>query len=126
MALDRTIPIGPPPTSTGAAAGPANRPGSVAGASFQQALQRAGQGIQLSRHAQKRVETRDLELDPARLSRLNTAINRAAEKGARNSVVMLDGLAVVVDINQRTVVTAMNAQQGKERVFTNIDSVVIA
>jgi hypothetical protein len=39
---------------------------------------------------------------------------------------MLDGLAVVVDVRDRTVVTAMNAQEGKERVFTNIDSVVIA
>ena len=124
MALDRTIPIGPP-----ASAGPSrplNRPGSTDAAAFQQVLQQAGQGVQLSRHAQKRVDSRDLNLDPARLSRLNTAISRAAEKGSRNSVVMLDGLAVVVDVNQRTVVTAMNAQQGKERVFTNIDSVVIA
>jgi hypothetical protein len=39
---------------------------------------------------------------------------------------MLDDLAVVVDIRQRIVVTALNARQGKERVFTNIDSVVIA
>jgi flagellar operon protein len=126
MALDRTIPIGPPPAAAGAAAETANRPDSAAGAAFQQALQQAGQGVQLSRHAQKRVDSRDLNLDPARLSRLNTAISRAAEKGSRNSVVMLDGLAVVVDVNQRTVVTAMNTQQGKERVFTNIDSVVIA
>jgi len=126
MALDRTIPIGPQAAATGPAARPANHPGSAAGASFQQALQQAGQGVQLSRHAQKRVDSRDLDLDPARLSRLNTAISRAAEKGSRNSVVMLDGLAVVVDVNQRTVITAMNAQEGKERVFTNIDSVVIA
>ncbi len=50
----------------------------------------------------------------------------AAEKGAKNSVVMLDDLAVVVDVRDRKVVTAIQAQQGKERVFTNIDSVVIA
>ena len=67
-----------------------------------------------------------MDLDPQRLNRLNSAISRAAEKGARNSVVMLDGLAVVVDIRDRKVVTAINAEAGKERVFTNIDSVVIA
>ena len=39
---------------------------------------------------------------------------------------MLDDLAVVVDIRDRKVVTAINAESGKERVFTNIDSVVIA
>ena len=126
MAIDRTIPIGPQAGAARTPAQPPNRPGSATGVSFQQALQQVGQGIQLSRHAQKRVDSRDLDLDPARLSRLNSAINRAAEKGSRNSVVMLDNLAVVVDVNQRTVVTAMNAQEGKERVFTNIDSVVIA
>lgn len=120
MAIDRTLPIGPPSPSY--APRPANAPAGSASASFEQALQ----GTQLSRHAQKRVDSRDLNLDPARMSRLDSAINAAAAKGARNSVVMLDDLAVVVDINQRTVVTAMNAQEGKEKVFTNIDSVVIA
>lgn len=126
MAIDRGVFIGPQPASLRPAAQPANRPGSNAGAAFQDALQQASQGIQFSRHAQKRVDNRDLNLDPSRLDRLNTAIDKAAQKGSRNSVVMLDGLAVVVDVNQRTVVTAMNATQGKERVFTNIDSVVIA
>ena len=87
-------------------------------------LNRAAEGIQLSRHAQKRVDRRDLALDDAQLGRLDSAISRAAEKGARNSIVMLDDLAVVVDIRQRTVVTAMQQEGG--RVFTNIDSVVIA
>jgi flagellar operon protein len=124
VAIDRTTPIGP----AGASALPrTSQPaGTVGGASFGDLLNRAGQGIQLSRHAQKRIERRDLDLDPARLTRLNSAIDRAAAKGSRNSVVMLDGLAVVVDVRDRTVVTAMNAQEGKEKVFTNIDSVVIA
>jgi len=87
-------------------------------------LNRAAEGIQLSRHAQKRVDRRDLALNDAQLGRLDSAISRAAEKGARNSIVMLDDLAVVVDIRQRTVVTAMQQEGG--RVFTNIDSVVIA
>jgi hypothetical protein len=39
---------------------------------------------------------------------------------------MLDDLAVVVNVRERTVVTAMNTEGGRERVFTNIDSVVIA
>ena len=93
-------------------------------AGFGDLLQRANEGIQLSRHAQKRVDRRDLSLDQAQLGRLDSAISRAAEKGSRNSIVMLDDLAVVVDVRQRTVVTAMQQEGG--RVFTNIDSVVIA
>jgi flagellar operon protein len=122
--VDRTQHIGPlPPSARPKGAAPVRQPG---GPSFQEALQHAVTGLQLSTHAQKRVERRDLDLDPARMQRLDTAITRAAAKGSRSSVVMLDDLAVVVDVRQRTVVTALNAQQGKERVFTNIDSVVIA
>ncbi len=124
MAIDRTQQVGPlPPPPRGSGAAPVR---SMGGPSFQDALRSAAAGVQLSSHAQKRVDRRDLDLDPARMHRLDSAITRAAEKGSRNSVVMLDDLAVVVDVRQRTVVTALNAQQGKERVFTNIDSVVIA
>lgn len=95
-------------------------------ASFSDALAQAGNDLRLSRHAQKRVDARDLNLDQGRMDRLNSAVTQAAAKGSRNSVVMLDNLAVVVDVRQRTVVTAMQQQGGSQRVFTNIDSVVIA
>jgi flagellar operon protein len=123
MAIDGARLVGPLPAPTRANGAAPVRP--AGGPSFQDAL-RSAAGVQLSSHAQKRVDRRDLDLDPARMQRLDSAITRAAEKGSRNSVVMLDDLAVVVDVRQRTVVTALNAQQGKERVFTNIDSVVIA
>ena len=125
MAIDRTTSIGPPPGLPRSAQAPVRTAG---GPAFADALQqvRASSGLQFSNHAQQRIERRDIDLDPARLDRLNSAVNKAAEKGSRNSVVMLDDLAVVVDVRGRTVVTALNAQQGKEKVFTNIDSVVIA
>jgi len=123
MAIDRSQAIGPAvaPGRTGASTGP--RPAAAPG--FQEALSRAG-GLQFSNHAQKRIDRRELEMGPARLQRLESAVSAAAEKGGRNSLVMLDGMAVVVDVRGRTVVTALNASEGKERVFTNIDSVVIA
>jgi flagellar operon protein len=96
------------------------------GSSFTDALAQAGNDLRLSRHAQKRVDARDLNLDQGRMDRLNSAVTQAAAKGSRTSVVMLDNLAVVVDVRQRTVVTAMQQQGGSQRVFTNIDSVVIA
>ena len=123
MAIDRTQQIGPAGYARPQNPAPVRTSG---GPSFQEALQGAASGLQFSNHAAKRIEKRDLDLDPARMQRLNSAISRAAEKGARNSVVMLDDLAVVVDIRDRKVVTAINASQGKERVFTNVDSVVIA
>jgi flagellar operon protein len=124
MAIDRTAPIGPAAGYPATSVRPTGTPAS--GPSFGSALQDAASRLQFSNHAQKRIDRRDLDLSSSQLSRLNTAVDRAAQKGAKNSVVMLDGLAVVVDVRDRTVVTAMNASQGKEKVFTNIDSVVIA
>jgi flagellar operon protein len=109
---------------------PALRPGrpvpggAAPGTSFQDALRDANRDLSLSRHAQKRLDRRDLDLDPARLDRLQSAVERAAAKGSRSSLVVLDDLAVVVDVRDRKVVTAMSREGGRDRVFTNIDSVV--
>lgn len=106
-----------------AASGPSNQPGE---ATFADLLRNVNGGLKVSNHALKRFERRELPLDAEKSARLDSAISRAAEKGSRNSVVVLDDLAVVVDVRERTVVTAMQRDPTRERVFTNIDSVVIA
>ena len=142
MAIDSSLPIGGAPATYRRPPGAPNAAPAAGNGAFGAILQQATggataaaagvtPGVQLSRHAQNRVDRRELNLDPATMTRLNNAIDRAAQKGSRNSVVMLDGLAVVVDVRDRTVVTAMNTngsagQPGKEKVFTNIDSVVVA
>ena len=103
---------------------PANRPASSD--HFQAALDRVVSPVQFSRHAAKRIEQRGLDLDAARLERLELAVGRAAEKGSKDSLILLDELALVVSVQHRTVVTAMDEAGSKEHVFTNIDSVVIA
>ena len=109
------------------AAVPAGKAGQREGGAFARELERAVSGLSFSRHAARRVERRELQLDPDRVARLESAVRRAAEKGARQSVVLLDELAFVVDVRGRTVVTALNHRSGGgERVFTNVDSVVIA
>ena len=110
----------------GAAQPASRRQVAGSGAGFGQALEQAGSGLSFSRHATKRLEQRGLQLDETRLDRLEQAVNRAAEKGARDSLILLDELALVVSVQHRTVVTAMDETTSKEHVFTNIDSVVIA
>ncbi|MBI3090207.1 MAG: hypothetical protein HYY96_06025 [Candidatus Tectomicrobia bacterium] len=82
--------------------------------------------VRLSAHAQQRLAQRDLTLVEGQLARLAGAVDRAAEKGARDSLVMMDGMALVVNIPNRTVVTAMAARDLAGAVFTRIDSAVIA
>jgi flagellar operon protein len=82
--------------------------------------------LRFSRHALQRVQRRGINLDPSTLSRLREGVGRAAGKGSRDSVVLVDGTAFVVSVSNRTVLTAVLPEHMREQVFTNIDSAVIA
>jgi flagellar operon protein len=72
------------------------------------------------------VQRRGIELDRKTLDRLADGVARAARKGSRDSVVLVDGTAFVVSVGNRTVLTAVGPEHMREQVFTNIDSAVIA
>ncbi|WCB91378.1 hypothetical protein DSM104299_00049 [Baekduia alba] len=82
--------------------------------------------VQFSKHAVQRLERRGLTVDNAVMQRLQDGVDRAAGKGARDAVVLVDDTAFVVSVTNRTVVTAVGKDQMKDHVFTNIDSAVIA
>ena len=106
---------------------PSRRSDASGAAKFEEALSHASKsGLRFSGHAAKRIEQRGLQLDGDRLRRLEEAVDRAAAKGARESLVLLDELALVVSVRNQTVITAMDEESQREHVFTNIDSVVIA
>lgn len=105
-------------------AGTSSTRAAEAGAGFTQAIERTQ--LEFSRHALKRIEQRGLQMDAPRLERLEQAVDRAGAKGSRDSLILLDELALIVSVQSRTVLTAMDEATRKEHVFTNIDSVVIA
>ena len=82
--------------------------------------------VEFSKHTVQRLERRNLTVDNAVMQRLNDGVDRAAGKGARDAVVLVDETAFVVSVTNRTVVTAVGKDQMKDHVFTNIDSAVIA
>jgi flagellar operon protein len=98
------------------------------GQSFADALSKAdaGEQLQFSRHALARVQRRGISLDAATLGRLSAGVTRAASKGSRDSLVLVDSTAFVVSVSNRTVITAVGSEHMKDNVFTNIDSAVIA
>lgn len=83
------------------------------------------QGVKFSQHAQDRLKARNISLSASDLANLEGAVNSVAQKGGRESLVMMGDAALVVSIKNRTVVTAMDRSQMKGNVFTNIDSAVI-
>lgn len=95
--------------------------------SFEQvfALQRQPQEgkLKFSKHANERLLHRNIDLSESQLMRLETGAKKASEKGMKESLVLVDDLAFIVNVKNKTVVTAVNEKE--ERVFTNIDGAVI-
>ena len=82
--------------------------------------------VRFSGHALERLQKRGIDVTEAALSRLQGGVDRLAAKGARDSLVLVGDTAFVVSVQNRTVITAVDAEHMKEQVFTNIDSAVIA
>ena len=82
--------------------------------------------VRFSAHAQTRLQSRKIAFDPAHMERLQGAVQRAASKGSRDALVLMDDMAMVVSVKNRTVVTVVDRENLKQNVFTNIDSAVIA
>jgi flagellar operon protein len=81
--------------------------------------------LKVSGHAQTRLQSRNIELEGEQWQRVMDGVDKAAEKGAKESLVMVDDVALVVSIKNRTVITAVDKANLKENVFTNIDSAVV-
>ena len=82
--------------------------------------------IKFSNHAQQRLRMRNIQFSPQQMERLTDAVERAARKGVRDSLLLVDNIAAVVSVQNRTIVTVMGEDSLKDNVFTNIDSAVIA
>lgn len=82
--------------------------------------------VRFSKHASVRLDDRNIELSSEQLSRLNEGAQKANAKGINESLVLVDEIAFIVNIKNNTVITAMDQNEAKENVFTNIDGAVIA
>ncbi len=106
--------LGQPPK-----AGPAH---GIARDEFQSILQ---DRLKVSGHAQTRLQSRNIQLEREQWERVLAGVERAASKGAQESLVMVDDVALIVSVKNRTLITAVDQGHLKESVFTNIDSAVV-
>ena len=93
--------------------------------SFQDILQEKSETLKFSKHASGRLTDRGIELTDAQLERLNDGAKKAGQKGIRDSLVIVDDLAFIVNVPNKTVVTAMDSRETQDNVFTNINGAVI-
>ncbi|MBJ7332140.1 MAG: flagellar biosynthesis protein [Solirubrobacteraceae bacterium] len=114
------------PAPVAAPTAPARPTAAPKGPAFGDVLAKEASSLQFSGHAIQRLQKRGIELDQQTIQRLEGAVEKAAQKGSRDSVVFVDSTAFVVSVKNNTVITAMDKSNMREHVFTNIDSAVIA
>ena len=96
--------------------------------SFQEILrQKAEPGgtLKFSKHAMGRLADRNIELSDNQLQRLEVGTKKAEQKGIKDSLVIVDQLAFIVNVPNQTVVTAMDSTETNDNIFTNINGAVI-
>ncbi len=81
--------------------------------------------VKFSKHALNRLNERNINLTEEQTIRLEDGVNQAGEKGIKDSLVLVDSLAFIVNVPNRTVVTAMDQTETESNIFTNIDGAVI-
>ena len=79
--------------------------------------------LKFSKHASERLVSRNIDLSESQKERLNHAVKAAQAKGIKESLVMMDNLAFIVNVKNNTVVTAVTG--GEEKIFSNIDGAVV-
>ncbi|ABN51711.1 MAG TPA: flagellar biosynthesis protein [Hungateiclostridium thermocellum] len=108
---------------------PSGKPDGKVQGSFEEILEskvNENRGLKFSKHAEMRLQLRNIKLTDEQKEKISKAVQKAEEKGVKDSLVLIDDIAFVVNVRNRTVITAVNSNELKENVFTNIDGAVFA
>ncbi len=81
--------------------------------------------LTFSKHAEQRLFSRGIRFSDETLGKIADAVDRAAEKGSRETMILTDESALVVAVNNRTVITAFDRNNLRDGIVTSIDSAVI-
>ena len=83
------------------------------------------QQLVFSKHAQQRIDSRQIQISPQLMTQMNNAVEQASGKGIKDALMISGQTAFIVNVPSRTVVTTMSGQEMTNNIFTNIDGAVI-
>lgn len=97
----------------------------VTGAAATEQAAKNVDNLRFSAHAVDRMKSRGISFAPDVMKNIESAVQRAASKGSRDTLVLAGDSALIVSVKNNTVVTVMDRAAMRENVFTNIDSTVV-
>jgi flagellar operon protein len=81
--------------------------------------------LKISKHASERMQERNIEISKAQWEEVTDKVYEAQQKGVRQPLVLLDQAALIVSAKNSTVITALDRQEAKSQIFTNIDGTIV-
>ena len=82
-------------------------------------------GIRFTKHADARLMQRNIRLTDEQMTRLEEGTRKASDKGIKESLVLVDNLAFIVNTDKKTVITAIDQNSSDDNIYTNIDGAVV-
>lgn len=92
---------------------------------LKKSLEPVSNELKFSNHAVDRMRSRGVNFSKEQMEKLQSAVQKAASKGSKDSLVLMDNTAVIVSVKNNTVVTVVDKNSLKDNVFTNIDSTIV-
>ena len=92
---------------------------------FLQTLEQTNRSLAISKHAQMRLQQRNINIDHETWRSIEQKVNEAKGMGVKDSLVLLDEAALIVSVKNNVVVTAMSRDEASAQIFTNIDGTII-
>ena len=89
------------------------------------AIENTNRGIKISKHAEHRIQQRNLQINEQQWSQLEDKLAEARRKGINDSLVLMDQAALIVNAKNNTVITAMDREEAGTQIFTNINGAII-
>ncbi|WP_105618054.1 TIGR02530 family flagellar biosynthesis protein [Vallitalea okinawensis] len=80
--------------------------------------------LTFTKHASMRLNARDINFSDEQLTRINEGVKEAEKKGIKDSLVLIDDVALVVNVKNKTVITAVKKEQ-QNQIFSKIDGAIL-
>jgi flagellar operon protein len=125
--LDRAANAANPGAAQGATQGATEQraPDPKGGVGLSRDLSQVKAPLKFSAHASQRLQERKISLGSEMMQKVNAAVDKAEAKGLEDTLVLTPDAALIVNVKNRTVITAMDRGQMTGNVFTNIDGAVL-
>lgn len=83
------------------------------------------ESVKFSKHAQERLMSRNVKLSQNDIDNINKAVEKAAKKGVKDTLIILGSTALIANVKSKTIITAATEESLKDNIFTNIDGAII-